>query len=124
MTGFADGIQMFAKKIPAKADAVFQASNVEMRDSIKFGSAFTGAPAMPVAAPRWEMAGALRDSVVIRYVTPAEAIILTTKWYAPNVEWNTENHVFTSGGPHGWAMTAAAFPRIVEKNATRIAGAG
>jgi hypothetical protein len=32
------------------------------------------------------------------------AIIYTTKWYAPNVEFNTENHTFTSaevrmGGP-------------------------
>jgi hypothetical protein len=121
---FTDGLQMFAKKVERNAGVVFVTSVTEMRSSIQFGSAFTGAPAMPVALPRWEKAGALRDSVEVRYSDERNAVILTTKWYAPNVEFNSENHTFVSGGPHGWTMTAAAFPRIVEKNAKRLAGSG
>jgi hypothetical protein len=124
MTGFADGLQLFAKKVERNAEAVFVSSVLEMQQSIKFGSAFTGAPAMPVAIAKYFRAGALRDSVTVRYLSPALAQIFTTKWYAPNVEWNSENHTFTSGGPHGWALSVAAFVRVVEKNARRIAGDG
>lgn len=120
---FAAGLEQFAKKVERRSEAVFVASVVELRDSIKFGSARTGAPAMPVAIARYFRAGALRDSVIERYLDPRTAIIFTTKWYAPNVEDNTEGHTFSSGGPHGWKLTAAAFSKVVDANAARIAGA-
>jgi hypothetical protein len=124
MTGFADGLQQFAKKAGKLPTAVFVTTVTEMRESIRFGSAVTGAPAMPVAVPKYAKAGALRDSVVDKYTDPEHAVIYTTKWYAERVEFNTENVTFTSGGPRGWSMTAAAFPRLVEKNAKRLAGGG
>lgn len=122
MTGFADQIHQFAAKAGKLPTAVFVASVVELRDSIKFGSPRTGAPAMPVAIAKYFRAGALRDSIVATYLNDTTAIIYTPKWYAPDVEFNAKNHVFTSGGPHGWTLSAAAFPRIVESNAERIAG--
>jgi hypothetical protein len=120
---FTDGLQQFAVKAPRRAVAVFQASNAEMRDGIKFGSALAGAPAMPVSVPKYPKSGSLRDAVTLTYINENTAVIYTTKWFAPNVEFNTENHTFTSGGPHGWGLVVAAFPKIVEKNAKRIAGA-
>jgi hypothetical protein len=119
---FTDGLQQFAKTTGKLPTAVFVASVVELRDSIKYGSARTGAPAMPVAVPKYPKAGSLRDAVDARYPDASTAIISTTKWFAPNVEFNSENHTFTSGGPHGWTLTAAAFQRVVEANAERIAG--
>jgi hypothetical protein len=119
---FTDGLQQFAKKVEKMPGAVFVASVVELRDSIKFGSARTGAPAMPVAIPKYFKAGALRDSVIATYPDENTALIYTTKWYAPDVEFNAKNHAFASGGPHGWSLSHAAFPRIVEANAKRIAG--
>lgn len=122
MTGFAGGLTAFAKKAERNERSVFEASNAELRDSIKFGSARTGAPPMPVAVPKYPKAGALRDAVTLSYSDPNTAVIYTTKWYAPNVEDNTENHTFTSGGPHGWKLTAAGFARVVEANAKRLGG--
>jgi hypothetical protein len=117
---FVGGLEQFAAKVERNEQAVFVTSVAQMRDSIKYGSAMTGAPAMPVAVPKYPKAGALRDSVEARYPDPNTAIILTTKWYAPNVEDNTENHTFTTGGPHGWKLTAAAFTKIVDANAKRL----
>jgi hypothetical protein len=123
MTGFADGLQQFARKAGQLPTAVFVASNIELEKSIKFGSALTGAPPMPVAIAKYFRAGALRDSVTTRYIDPNTAIIFTTKWYAERVETNSENVTFSSGGPHGWALSAAAFEKVVDANAKRIAGA-
>ena len=120
---FVGGLEQFAKKAIKNEQAVFVTSVTQMRESIRFGSAVTGAPAMPVAPSRYEKAGALRDSVVATYPDPNTAIIYTTKWYAPVVEDNTNNVQFASGGPGGWKLTAAAFERIVDDNARRIGGA-
>jgi hypothetical protein len=131
MTAFTGGLQQFAKKVPRMADAVFVSSVLEMQQSIKFGSARTGAPPMPVAAKYYVHKrrkslppGTLRDSVQVRYLSPILALIFTTQWYAPRVEDNTENHTFAFGGPHGWALTVAAFERVVDANAQRLAGTG
>ena len=117
---FTDGLQMFAKKAVRNEQAVFVTSVSNLRDSIKFGSALTGAPAMPVAVPKYPKAGSLRDSVEARYSDPNNAVILTTKWFAPLVEDDAQGHTFTSGGPHGWKLTAAAFERVVDHNAKRL----
>lgn len=121
---FTDGIRHFAQNAKTNQRAIFEASNAELLDSIKFGSARTGAPAMPVALSRYPKAGSLRDSVTLSYSDPDHAVISTTKWFAPLVEDDAQGHEFTSGGPHGWKVTAAAFTRVVESNAKRIAGGG
>lgn len=104
--------------------AVFHASVAELRDSVKFGSSVTGAPAMPVAPNEFPRAGALRDSITVTYPDPNTAIIYTDKPYAPDVEDNTKGHTFHTGGPHGWRLTIAAAVRVIETAATRIAGYG
>lgn len=123
MSGFGASLQAFAVKTPKTLTAVHIGIAVELQRSIKFGSAVTGAPPMPVAVPKYPKAGALRDSVLLTYPDATTALIYTTKWYAPNVEDNTESHTFTSGGPHGWKLTAAAFPRVAELVVARQAGA-
>lgn len=119
---FARDLQRFAEKTPKKSTAVFVGSVVELRDSIKFGAALTGAPAMPVAPGQFKRAGALRDSVTVSYPDANTAVIYTTSPYAQDVEDNAKGHTFATGGPHGWKLSAAAFPRVVESVAKRQAG--
>jgi hypothetical protein len=119
---FTDQLQKFAAKTEKKSQAVFVSSAVELQKSIKFGSAVTGAPPMPVALEKYFRAGALRDSIMLTFPDANTALIYTTKWYAPNVEDNAEGHHFSSGAPHGWALTIAGFERVVDTTAKRIAG--
>lgn len=119
---FADEVRRFAEKAEQRERAVFTASVVEMRESIKFGSAVTGAPAMPVAPTVFPRSGALRNSVTLTFPDPNTAIIYTDSPYAQDVEENVKGHAFHDGGPHGWKITAAAFERIVDTATKRIAG--
>jgi hypothetical protein len=121
---FASDLARFAKKTEQAATAVFVATAVELRESIKFGSALTGAPAMPVAPNDFPRAGALRDSITLTFPDPNTALIYTTKPYAVDVEDNARGHTFNSGGPHGWKLTVAAFPRVLETVAKRQSGYG
>jgi hypothetical protein len=120
---FTASIQQFALKVEQRAKAVHINTAIELQRSIKFGSAITGAPPIPVAASNWDAAGALRDSVTLRYPDEHTALVFTTKWYAPEVEDNAKGVQFHSGAPHGWKMTIAAFSRVVDTVATRTAGA-
>lgn len=119
---FTDGIKHFAQTAQKNRRQIFEASVAELRDSIKFGSAVTGAPAMPVSVPKYPKSGSLRDSVVDAYSDPDHAVIYTTKWFAPLVEDDAQGHTFTNGAPHGWKLTIAAFARVVEANAKRLGG--
>lgn len=120
---FTDGIRHFAQNARTNQRAIFEATNAELLGSIKFGSARTGAPALPVALPQYPKSGSLRDSVTLSYSDPDHAVISTTKWFAPDVEDNPQGHQFVNGNAHGWKLTVAAFTHIVEANAKRIAGA-
>lgn len=119
---FADEVRRFAEKAERNERAVFTAAAVEIRESIKFGSAVTGAPAMPVAPTVFPRSGALRNSVTLTFPDPDTAIIYTDSPYAVDVEENTKGHTFAEGGPHGWKLTVAAFDRIVDTATKRIAG--
>jgi hypothetical protein len=121
---FASDLAGFARQTEARSQAVFVATVVELRDSVKFGSAVTGAPAMPVAPNEFPRAGALRDSVTVTYPDPNTALIYTDKPYAPDVEDNTKGHTFHNGGPHGWRLSIAGFGRIVDAVTRRIASYG
>lgn len=121
---FAAQLGHFGTKAVRTERAAFVASVVALRDSVKFGSAETGAPAMPVAPSEFPRAGALRDSVTVTYPDPDTALIYTTSVYAVDVETNVKGHTFHNGGPHGWGMTIAAAPRVVQTVTKRIAGYG
>lgn len=121
---FGGQIAQFGAKAKADLNAVFVGTVVELRDSVKFGSALTGAPALPVAPSEFPRAGALRDSVTVTYPDPNTAIIYTDKLYARDVEDNTKGHTFHNGGPFGWRMTIAAATRVVEMVTKRITGYG
>ena len=116
---FAASLSQFATETQQRSAALFVGVVVDLRDSIVLGSGATGAPAMPVAPGQFARAGALRDSVTVTYPDEHTALIHTTSPYALDVEDNPKGHTFASGGPHGWKMTAAAFPRVVETVATR-----
>lgn len=121
---FAVQLDQFAAKTDRTLTAVSDGTVVDLRDSIKFGSAVTGAPAMPVAPTRFDRAGALRDSITVSYPDPNTALIYTTKLYAVDVEDNPKGNTFTSGGAHGWKLTIAGFGRVVDTVAKRQAGYG
>jgi hypothetical protein len=121
---FTAGLQQFAAKVPVKQRAVFTSTVAQLYGSIKDGSALTGAPSMPVAPGRFPRAGKLRDDVTVSFTDEDHAVIYTTSPYALDVEDNPKGHTFNEGGPHGWKMTVAAFERIVDTTAQRIAGTG
>lgn len=120
---FANGLQQFAAKVPVKQRAVFTSTVAQMYGSIQNGSALTGAPATPKAIAKYPRAGKLRADVTVSFADPDHAAIYTTSPYAIDVEDNVKGHTFTDGGPHGWKLTIAAFERIVDTTAARIAGA-
>jgi hypothetical protein len=122
MGAFADALQRFGTKADRNMSAVFVATVVELRDSVKYGSSVTGAPALPVAPNEFPRAGALRDSVTVTYPDPNTALIYTASPYGPDVEDNPKGHTFHSGAAHGWKLTIAAAPRVVDVVAQRIAG--
>lgn len=120
---FANGLHQFAAKVPVNQRAVFTSTVAQLYGSIRDGSALTGAPQMPVAPSKFPRAGSLRASVTVSFSDDDHAVIYTTSPYAEDVEFNAKGHTFHDGGPHGWSLSAAAFPRIVETTAHRIAGA-
>lgn len=120
---FSDQLRQFAKKVPENQRAVFTSTAAQMHGSIKNGSALTGAPPMPKAPNQFPRAGKLREDVTLTYPDADTAIIYTTSPYAIDVEDNAKGHSFVDGAPHGWALTVAAFDRIVETTAQRVANA-
>jgi hypothetical protein len=120
---FARAVAEFAKGAMLKEAAVFVSTAAQVRASVRDGSALTGAPQMPVAPNDFPRAGALRDSITLTFPDANTALIYTTKPYAEDVEDNPKGHTFNVGGPHGWKLTRAAFPRIVETTVARQARA-
>lgn len=119
-----DAAKQFSAQIERDRRAVFVATVDDLRDSIKFGSAVTGAPALPVAPSEFPKSGELRDGVRVTYTDPNTAVISTDVSYALEVEDDSKGQVFTSGGPHGWKISAAGFPRILAAVTRRITGLG
>lgn len=120
---FTNALEQFAAKVPVKQRAVFTSTAAQMWSSVKNGSALTGAPAMPKAPRQFPRAGALREGITITFPNEDTALIYTTSPYAEDVEFNAKGHAFVDGGPHGWGLTVAAFEKIVDTTAHRIAGA-
>lgn len=123
MSGFGGQLHQFAVNVPVKQRAVATSVAAQMHKEIKLGGGVSGAPAMPKAPSNFPRAGKLRDDVTLTYPDEDTAIIYTTSPYAEDVEFNAKGHSFVDGGPHGWSLVAAAFPRFVETTAQRIAGA-
>lgn len=123
MNSFGDQLTQFAQKVPVKQRAVFTSVAAQMWRGIKLGDAISGAPATPKAPSQYPRAGKLREDVTLSFPDEDHAIIYTTSLYATDVEFNPKGHSFVDGGPHGWTLVAAAFPRYVETTAQRIAGA-
>lgn len=120
---FTGSIQQFAANVPKRERAVFTSVAAQLWSSVKLGSALTGAPPMPKAPRQFPRSGSLREGITLSFPDPDTALIYTTSPYAEDVENNAKGHTFVDGGPHGWALSIAAFPRVVESTAQRIAGA-
>jgi hypothetical protein len=93
-------------------------------DSIVNGSALTGAPGQPVAAPIFEKAGALKASWKRTQTSPNVITIWTDFGYADDVEDNLKGFRFRSGGPHGVKLTVLAAPRLVSQAMQDVTGGG
>jgi hypothetical protein len=121
---FTGSLQTFARRARSASESVFVSTAVEMPRSVKFGSELTGAPADAGRAERLPARRCAPESITLTFPDENTALIYTTKPYALDVEDNAKGHTFNTGGPHGWKLTQAAFPRIVESTAQRIAGGG
>jgi hypothetical protein len=119
-----DAVAQFTTQIEHDRQAVFVATVAGLQDSIKFGSAVTGAPALPVAPRMFPKSGELRDGVTVTFTDPNSAVISTVVPYALEVEDDTKGQVFSNGGPHGWKITAAGFGRVLADVTKRITGLG
>lgn len=122
MSDFLGDIARFNVNVLAKApSAVFDGVIDETFRSIVDGSQLTGAPSLPTAPDGVPNAGKLRDSVTVTRPDANTAVISTDVDYASNVEDNLEGAHFHTGGPHGWKLTVAGFPRIVQAVGQRVA---
>jgi hypothetical protein len=119
---FADQLRGFTQKTERNTTAVHQGSVVEVRRSWVEGSSITGAPPLPMATGDAPTVGKLRRGVRVTYPDPNTALVYTTVAYAPEVEDNPRDVQFTQGGPHGFKLTVAGFPRIVDSVVKRITG--
>lgn len=122
--GFAADLQRAAATEFAKCRAVHARVADLAFDSIVHGSALTGAPGQPVAAPIFEKAGALRDSWKRTQTSPDVITISTDFRYADDVEDNLKGFRFRSGGPHSVKLTVLAAPRLVAQATQEIMGGG
>lgn len=119
---FADALRQFAAKTERSTTAVHQAAAVAIKDSWLNGSAETGAPPLPMATGDAKTVGKLRRGVRLTYPDPNTALIYTTVPYAEEVEDNPRGVHFTQGGAHGFKLTVAAFPHLIETVTKRIVG--
>ncbi len=94
---------------------VFVNSASAAQNSIVSGSLVTGAPQLPVDT------GNLRNGVQLEFDAPNSALIHTNVAYAEDVEDNVRGVTFRVGGPHGWKLTRAGFPRIVADETAKAA---
>lgn len=124
MGPFAAALAGFKATVETRTTAIHQGSVLAVKESWVAGSPVTGAPALPIATSNVPTRGQLRRGVRITYTDPNTALVYTTVPYAPEVEENPRGVHFTEGGAHGFALTVAAFPRLVETVTKRITGYG
>lgn len=122
--GFADELRRFAATTERNAMAVHQEVVVAVKSSWVNGSAETGAPVLPIASGDGPTIGRLRRGVRVAYPDPNTALVYTTVPYAGEVEENLRGVHFHSGGPHGFKLTVAGFPRLLDSATKRILGGG
>jgi hypothetical protein len=121
---FAEQLQRFAATTERNATAIHENVVVEVKRSWVEGSPITGAPPLPIATGNAPTVGKLRRGVRVNYTDPNTALIYTTVEYAEEVENNPRGVHFEQGGAHGFKLTVAGFPRIVEAVAKRTLGGG
>lgn len=122
--GFAADLTRVAGTHLAKCRAIHARVADLAFDSIVNGSALTGAPGQPVAAPIFPKAGALKASWKRAQTSPNVITISTDFGYADVVEDNLKGFRFRSGGPHSVKLTVLAAPRLVATAAQEILGGG
>ncbi len=107
-----------------KNPAIFSAVVTEVSNSIKFGSALTGAPGQPVDT------GNLRDSWTAHFRGPTRAIVATNVEYARSIE-DGRSYAHAGrpiqlrsgvGGFHSVKMTRANYGRLARETILRFLG--
>lgn len=113
MSDFGTQLRYWHAKVVGQERETFVNSASALKDSIVNGSPVSGAPQLPVET------GNLRNGVQLEFDAPDSALIYTNVEYAEHVEDNVRGVTFRVGGPHGWKLTRAGFPRIVEDEARK-----
>lgn len=112
---FGRQLRYWHQKAEGLERTVFVNTASAMQDSIVNGSPVTGAPQLPVET------GNLRAGVQLEFDAPDSALIYTNVEYAEYVEDRVNGQTFRVGGPHGWKLTRAGFPRIVADETAKAA---
>lgn len=113
MGAFGDQVRAFERKVEVRSREVFVNVAAAAHESIVNGSPVTGAPGQPVDT------GNLRNSWILSFPSPTEAMISTNVEYAPYVEDNVRGVTFKNHGPHSVALTVAGLDKIVAAETAR-----
>lgn len=108
------GIGKHQRALKTRYQRLFLGVVTELGNSVRFGSALTGAKGQPVAT------GNLLLSWIDEITAPFQWKMSTNVSYAPDVERNTRGVTFRNHGPHSVATTVAAFDRVVAKVAAEV----
>ncbi len=126
---FAADVRGFSVKVAARTRDVFVATVLEAENSVKFGSATTGAPGQPVATGNLRGAwySDIQGNVGVVACNAVGAMGVDTEPYAAQIEEGISARSgqpihFRSpvGGAHSVALTVAGLGRIVEVETARL----
>lgn len=134
MSTFAEQVAAFQRKVDREEKQIFTDCVAMVTESIKVGSAITGAPGQPVDT------GFLRGSWQSEFTGPGTARVMTNVSYAPAIETGVRSDYdphgaenpnpskgphrpSTVGGHHSVKLTCAAFDRIVKAAVAKVKGA-
>lgn len=117
---FASDVRAWTLKVETRTQDVFVNTASAALESIRSGSAVTGAPGQPVDT------GNLKGSWNLTMESPTTALIQTNVAYAPAIEDGVGPHGpltlrSTVGGFHSVALTRAGLPRIVDDETRKAA---
>lgn len=118
---FAGDIGAWRQKVDRRMRDVFVASTVEVEQSVKEGSAVTGAPGQPVQT------GHLKNSYTPAFEGPLTWAVTTNVEYAEPIEEGVGPHGPLTlrsevGGFHSLKLTRAGWPRIVDHAVRQVVG--
>lgn len=127
MSGVSGGPRLFEEdmkrwiiKVEARTRAVFVSTATKVHESIKEGSATTGAPGQPVDT------GFLKGSWILAFTTPDTAEVRTNVAYAPVIEYGMKEAYDGLGEkqPAAWALRSTGKSTVGGSHSVALTLAG